>query len=128
MRNPSQPPTSAAEEKTAWARGADGVTAAVVGLHGWHEAAIVEHSGANAMGDRSATPVLFGRCGAGLSVFVTLHALTKASDGHPGPWASAAEVDGTMVRVRWASGRSAECDLATFVPWDHHTGPRAANL
>ena len=104
--------------------------AAVVGLHGWDEAAIVEHSGANAMGERSATPVLLGRCGAGLSAFVTLHVLTKASDGHLDAWASAAEVDvdDTTVRVRWASGRSAECDLATFVPWDHHTGPRAANL
>ena len=124
------PPTSAVVGKTAWARGADDVMAAVVGLHGWDEAAIVEHSGANAMGERSATPVLLGRCGAGLSAFVTLHVLTKASDGHLDAWASAAEVDvdDTTVRVRWASGRSAECDLATFVPWDHHTGPRAANL
>ncbi|GAB3795536.1 DUF2264 domain-containing protein [Humibacter antri] len=129
------PPASAAEGTVAWARNADDVICGVVGLHGWDEAVIVEHSGANAMGDHSVTPALYGRCVEGLTVFVTLHVLTKASDEHPDAaspdvWASAADiaVDGSTVRVRWASGRSAECDLATFVPWDHHTGPRAANL
>ncbi|MHA7984916.1 DUF2264 domain-containing protein [Rathayibacter sp. CAU 1779] len=126
----AQPVVGDASESTAWVRGAESVTAAVVGLHGWDEAAIFRHQGSNAMGTHSATPALFGDAVQGQSVFVTLHVLTTTESARLDEWASAVDVEvaGTTVRVHWASGSDSECDLATFVPWDHHTGPKSANL
>jgi hypothetical protein len=115
-------------EVAAWASGGDDVIAGIAGLHGWYDAAVLAYQGANAMGRHSATPVLFGDSAPGTSVFVSLHVLTRGALPHG--WRSAAEtnLDGTRLAVRWASGAAAECDLATFVPWDHHTGPKSANL
>lgn len=71
-----------AERGAGWAlvRTAQGLTSAVVALHGWDaDAGIAREVEANAFGPHSATPYL--RCGAGLpggsGTFVTLLALTR---------------------------------------------------
>jgi hypothetical protein len=119
----------------AWARGRDGLVAAVVGLHGWGpaRASVHRYRDANAMGAHSATPALEGRTGTGRTVAVALHVLDGGGAVDPQRWRDRVRVhvDGTRVRVEWASGRSAEFDLATFVPWDGHpglTGPRGEAL
>ncbi|QDZ15376.1 DUF2264 domain-containing protein [Humibacter ginsenosidimutans] len=130
------PPVSGVGSDHAWARGEAGIMAACIGLHGWSEASVFRYDGANAMADHSATPALFGRCRPGLSVFVALHALTRSNasssfgEDDVARWRDSVDVhvDGTRVTVLWEGGSPIDCDLATFVPWDHHTGPKAANL
>jgi len=132
------PPASGTAHDSAWARAADGITAACIGLHGWSEASVFAYRGANAMAEHSATPALFGACEAGVTVFATLHVLTIPDAGGEAAlgeraiagWRDAVElsVDGTRVAVTWPGEKPIDCDLASFVPWDHHTGPKAANL
>jgi hypothetical protein len=132
------PPSHGAGAHHAWARGEGGITAACVGLHGYGEASVVEYRGANALGGHSATPVLLGECEPGSSVFVALHVLTRTDApqlgraGEPAidVWHDSVQVrvDGTRITVTWRGDEPIECDLDTFVPWDHHTGPKAANL
>ena len=132
------PPASGVGADYAWVRGEEGIVAACIALHGWSEASLFPYRGANAMGEHSATPALFGTCEPGLTLFVTLHALTALGDEQTdaldasavAAWRNCVDVrvDGTTVVVTWAGQKPIDCDLATFVPWDHHTGPKAANL
>ncbi|MEI5523220.1 DUF2264 domain-containing protein [Streptomyces brasiliscabiei] len=71
------PPTGESGPGRALARRADGLTSAVVGLHGWGDApgAVLRAVGANAYGHHSATPVLEGVRGSG-PVLVTLVVLS----------------------------------------------------
>jgi hypothetical protein len=124
----AEPPAFERSEIAAWAHTGDDVTAGIAGLHGWDDAAVLAYRGANAMGEHSATPVLFGDSAPGSSVFVSLHVLTRGALPHDWRSAAFASLDGTRLTVRWATGAETECDLATFVPWDHHTGPKSANL
>lgn len=109
-----------------WVRASDGLTARIVGLHGWDGARTFAYRGSNAMGEHSATPALFGECSPGQTVFVSLHSLTREQEPTASQWRDAVrvDVDGTVVRATWKSGAVTNCDLATFVPWDHHVGPK----
>lgn len=118
-----------------WARGARGVLAAVVPLHGYAAADVHRDEGANALGPHAATPYLTGTQAAGDHVHVALHLLRLDPDATADDLAAAdpgdvvaVAVEGTTVRVRWADdGTGTTTDLATFVPWDGATtsgGPR----
>jgi Uncharacterized protein conserved in bacteria len=128
----AEPLATGTVERGGWVRNRDGLTAAIVGIHGWQDARIVTYTGSNAMGEHSATPALFGECATGQTVLVALHVLTRDIesvldlDAALAGWLDAVEVavDGTVVRGSWASGGVTECDLNTFVPWDHHVGPK----
>lgn len=131
-------------EDGAWAQGRDGLLSAVIGLHGWdaprpavaddasrrpERARVFAYRDANAMGSHSATPALQGRTSTRNTVVATLHVLERGGAVDPQEWRDRVrvDVDGTLVRLTWASGATSEFDLATFVPWDEHpglTGPR----
>jgi hypothetical protein len=114
-----------------WARGARGVLAAVVPLHGYAGAGVHRDEGTNALGAHAATPYLTGTQPAGDHVHVALHLLRLDEDTTAEALAAAdpgdvvdVQVTGTTVRVRWADdGTEAAPDLADFVPWDGATTP-----
>jgi hypothetical protein len=108
-----------AERGSGWAlvRTEQGLTSAVVALHGWDEdAGIAREVEANAFGPHSATPYL--RCAAGLpggsGVFVTLLALTRDAV-HPQALRESVRcaVEGDEVRITFAEGDTVVVRLLT---------------
>ena len=95
-------------------RRADGLRAAVIGVHGYQTAGVAHYHEVSAMGRCSAVPYLLAERGDGPSVHVAAHLLGRSVD--PAQWTSAAsvDVDGTTVTVAWASGRNASVDLAAL--------------
>jgi hypothetical protein len=104
--------------RTAAVSRADGLTAAVVGLHGWQHASTHAELDTNAMGPYSAVPVLTATADGPATVLVSLHALTRTAPADPAGLATAVrvEVDGTVLHVHWRTGPHHTLDLATFVP------------
>jgi hypothetical protein len=111
-----EPPVTATGPGWALARRADGLTSAIVALHGWDgtASAVAHFEDANAYGPHSATPYLTLPGGAGSTgLFVTLVVLTGDADRFATPEslpaAARADVtaevreDGTVV-VRFADG------------------------
>ncbi|MDX2935113.1 DUF2264 domain-containing protein [Streptomyces ipomoeae] len=85
----------------ALARRADGLTSAIVGLHGWNGAGAVVHAlDANAYGHHSATPVLEGDAAPLLVTLVVLSGDSRVS--HSGA-SAAVGVDGS-VEIRFPDG------------------------
>ncbi|MFF9039166.1 DUF2264 domain-containing protein [Streptomyces sp. NPDC014892] len=101
------PPEGRSGPGWAVARRADGLTSALVGLHGWGDGpgTVVSAAGTNAYGHYSATPVLEGRTppGGRESLLVTLVLLSGDPDTpHTGASASV-DADGD-VRIRFPDG------------------------
>ncbi|MDX2605279.1 DUF2264 domain-containing protein [Streptomyces caniscabiei] len=100
------PPEGTCGPGWALARRADGLTSALVGLHGWGDGpgTVVPAAGTNAYGHHSATPVLEGRTApGGQSLLVTLVLLS--GDPHTPHTGASATVDaGGDVDIRFPDG------------------------
>ncbi|WP_202918109.1 hypothetical protein [Streptomyces cavernae] len=91
-----------------WAavRRADGLTSAIVGLHGWDGAGVVRARDANAYGRHSATPYLLQPDHSGLLVtLVVLSAEPELCDAAALREAAALSVTEREVRIRFPDGR-----------------------
>ncbi|MEV0648160.1 DUF2264 domain-containing protein [Phytomonospora sp. NPDC050363] len=105
--------------EAAWARRADGLTAAVLGLHGYERAETVTHTDASILGSHQSTPALHGASPGGRTVHVALHFLGRTEDiaVSAETWQTTASVsvDDTTVRVEWRGGETVIVDLSEFV-------------
>ena len=101
----------------AWVRGADGLTSAVIGLHGLGGGTTSSYVDANALGRHAAAPAIGGDGG---DVFVALHVLTFTDDPVAAleQWRGTVEatVEGSRVTVRWPDGTTQAINLATVLP------------
>ncbi|GAB7042199.1 MULTISPECIES: DUF2264 domain-containing protein [Catenuloplanes] len=102
----AETPAGRAHERTAEVTGPDGPTSRVVGLLGWSAAGVQRMSGANAFGNRSATPYLTAAPLAGTAYFAALVTLSTGRPGadvrvtHDGDEVVAVFADGEEIRVR----------------------------
>ncbi|PAZ13708.1 hypothetical protein CLM62_22810 [Streptomyces sp. SA15] len=97
------PPVARTGPGRAWARGADGLTSAIIGLYGWGDAEgrVVPALGANAVGHHSATPVL--ELGDGARLLVTLVVLSADPHALRAGASASVAADGT-VEIRFPDG------------------------
>ncbi|MGS2617766.1 DUF2264 domain-containing protein [Micromonospora sp. LZ34] len=93
---------------------ADGLCAAVIGVHGYDTAGVARYDGVSAMGRYSGVPYLLAQRGDGPTVHVAAHLLARSV--LPAHWPSAATVtvQATTVTVSWSSGSKRSIDLATL--------------
>ncbi|MBF8193981.1 DUF2264 domain-containing protein [Nonomuraea sp. K274] len=93
---------------------ADGLYAAVIGLHGYDASGVARYDDVSAMGRWSAVPYLLATRQDGPTVHVAAHLLARSV--RPAEWPSAVtvKVHDTVVMVTWASGRTRSVDLATL--------------
>lgn len=103
----------------AWARRADGLTAALLPLHGYDRAETITHEGGNVLGVHMSTPVAFGRATPKGSLHVALHFLGRTGDvselGSTMKAVSSISIDGVAVRVEWRDGQVMTVDVGSFI-------------
>ncbi|GLZ77779.1 hypothetical protein Afil01_25860 [Actinorhabdospora filicis] len=102
----------------AWARRADGLTAALLPVHGYERAETIARADGNVLGAHMSTPAAFGQA-EGVSAHVALHFLGRSDDvtvlASTMSTAARISVDGTAVRVEWRDGQTVTVDLDTFI-------------